>query len=137
MVCGKAVVPCKSDHFVGAATGAACLAYAAGYEVRAYRLRRVTVPVFQPGQRPLRVLHISDLHMTPPQKGKQEWVRRLAALEPDLVIDTGDNLAHMDAVPSVLDALGPLLDKPGAFVTTCTITLVTSGNASIGIVRKE
>jgi predicted MPP superfamily phosphohydrolase len=98
------------------ATGAACLAYAAGYEVRAYRLRRVTVPVLQPGQRPLRVLHVSDLHMTPSQSGKQEWVRRLAALEPDLVIDTGDNLAHLDAVPSVLDALGPLLDRPGAFV---------------------
>jgi predicted MPP superfamily phosphohydrolase len=37
-------------------------------------------------------------------------------LRPDLVVDTGDNLAHRDAVPVVTDALGPLLDVPGVFV---------------------
>jgi predicted MPP superfamily phosphohydrolase len=93
-----------------------CLAYAAGVEVNAYRLRRVEVPVLPTGQRPLRVLHVSDLHLTPSQHKKQAWVRSLAALEPDVVVNTGDNLAHELAVPPVLDALGPLLDRPGAFV---------------------
>jgi predicted MPP superfamily phosphohydrolase len=74
------------------------------------------VPVLAPGARPLRVLHVSDLHLTPGQKAKREWVRSLAGLEPDLVVDTGDNLAHREAVPAVLDALGPLLERPGAFV---------------------
>ena len=96
--------------------GAGCLAYAAGYEVRAFTLRRVEVPVLRPGSRPLRVLHVSDLHMTPGQRRKRDWVRSLAGLEPDLVIDTGDNLAHRESVPPVLDALGPLLERPGAFV---------------------
>jgi predicted MPP superfamily phosphohydrolase len=91
------------------------LAYAAG-EARSYRLRRVTVPVLAPGSRALRVLHISDLHLTPGQTSKRQWVRTLAALEPDFVINTGDNLAHREAVPAVLDALGPLLERPGAFV---------------------
>src|SRR3954451_19762044 len=99
-----------------AAAGAAGLAYAAGYEVRSYRLRRVSVPVLPPGQRPLRVLHLSDLHLTPGQKRKREWIRSLAGLEPDLVVNTGDNLAHQEAVPAVLDALGPLLERPGVFV---------------------
>jgi uncharacterized protein len=99
-----------------AVTGAACIAYSAGYEVRSFRLRRVTVPVLARGQAPLRVLQVTDLHMTPGQKRKQEWVRGLAALEPDLVVDTGDNLAHLEAVPSVLYALEPLLERPGAFV---------------------
>ncbi len=99
-----------------AVTGAAALAYSAGFEVRSFRLRRVTVPVLAPGQAPLRVLQITDLHMTPGQHRKQEWVRRLADLKPDLVIDTGDNLAHLEAVPSVLHALEPLLALPGAFV---------------------
>jgi predicted MPP superfamily phosphohydrolase len=99
-----------------AAVGAAGLAYSAGYEVRSFRLRRVTVPVLASGQPPLRVLQVSDLHMTPGQHRKQDWVRRLAALEPDLVVDTGDNLAHPESVPSVLRALEPLLDRPGAFV---------------------
>jgi predicted MPP superfamily phosphohydrolase len=100
----------------GAAVGAGCLAWAAGYEVRAFRLRRFEVPVLAPGQRPLRVLHLSDLHLVPDQLRKRDWVRSLAGLEPDLVVDTGDNLAHRQAVPAVLDALGPLLERPGAFV---------------------
>ena len=98
------------------AGGVAGLGYAAGYEVRSFRLRRVEVPVLKPGSRPLRVLHVSDLHLTPGQQRKREWVRALAGLEPDLVVNTGDNLAHRDAVPSVLDALGPLLERPGVFV---------------------
>ena len=99
-----------------ALTGAAALAYAAGYEVRSFRLRRQSVPVLAAGQPPLRILQLTDLHMTPGQRRKQDWVRRLAGLKPDLVIDTGDNLAHLDAVPSVLRALEPLLELPGAFV---------------------
>ena len=54
--------------------------------------------------------------MTAGQRSKQEWVAGLAELEPDLVIDTGDNLAGLDAVPGTLRALDPLLDRPGAFV---------------------
>lgn len=98
------------------AVGTAGLAYAAGYEVRSFRLRRLTIPVLQPGARPLRVLHLTDLHLTPDQKRKRDWVRALAGLEPDLVVNTGDNLADREAVPAVLDALGPLLERPGAFV---------------------
>ena len=99
----------------GAVAGAALTAYAAT-EARRYTLRRFDVPVLPPGARPLTVLHVSDLHMTPGQHRKQEWLRGLAALEPDLVIDTGDNLSHREAVPVVCDALGPLLDVPGVFV---------------------
>jgi predicted MPP superfamily phosphohydrolase len=96
--------------------GAAGLAYAAGVEVRWFALRTAEVPVLPPGHRPLKVLHLSDLHLTPSQGRKRDWVRSLAALEPDLVVDTGDNLAHHKAVPAVLDAFDGLLDVPGVFV---------------------
>ncbi len=95
---------------------AAGFAYASLYEVRAFTVREVTVPVLPPGSDPLRVLHLSDAHMTPSQHTKQHWLRGLADLEPDLVVNTGDNLAHLDALPSVLDAYGDLLDLPGVFV---------------------
>jgi predicted MPP superfamily phosphohydrolase len=72
--------------------------------------------VLAAGSSPLRILHLSDAHMTPSQHRKQEWMRGLAALEPDLVVNTGDNLAHLDALPSVLRAYGDLLDLPGVFV---------------------
>ena len=96
-------------------TGVAGLGYSM-LEARSYRLRRVDVPVLPSGSRPLRVLHLSDLHVTPNQKNKQDWVRRLATLNPDLVVATGDFLAHREAVPFVLDALDPLSDRPGVFV---------------------
>ncbi|HEX2074192.1 MAG TPA: metallophosphoesterase, partial [Geodermatophilus sp.] len=99
------------------ASATAGLAYAGLYERNRWTLRRFDVPVLAPGSRPLSVLHLSDLHMTAGQRSKQEWVAGLAALEPDLVIDTGDNLAGMDAVRPTLRALEPLLDLPGAFVT--------------------
>ena len=97
------------------AGGVALTAYAA-WEARQYTLRRVTVPLLPPGADDLRVLHLSDIHMTPDQTRKQAWLRSLAALEPDLVVNTGDNLAHMRSVGVVLDSLGGLLDVPGVFV---------------------
>ncbi|WP_377270143.1 metallophosphoesterase [Peterkaempfera sp. SMS 1(5)a] len=99
-----------------AATGAACFAYAAGYEVRAFRLRRIEVPVLPRGARPLRVLQVSDIHMVSGQRRKQRWLQSLASLRPDLVVNTGDNLSDPEAVPEALDALGPLLEFPGAYV---------------------
>ena len=46
----------------------------------------------------------------------QSWIRTLDDLEPDLVVNTGDSIAHPEAVRYFLDALGPLLDRPGVFV---------------------
>ena len=74
------------------------------------------MPVLTPGSTPLRVLHLSDIHMRPSQRRKQEWLRELARWEPDLVVNTGDNLSHPKAVPAVVQALGDLLSVPGFFV---------------------
>lgn len=98
------------------AVGAAGLAYAAVVEPRLFAVRRFSIPVLAAGSGPIRVLHISDVHMTPNQEAKQRWLRGLADLAPDLVVNTGDNLSHADAVPSVLRAYGDLLDLPGVFV---------------------
>lgn len=100
---------------LGAAGGLATLA-GARLEAGAFILRRAEVPVLEPGQAPIRVLHISDLHLSPGDRRRIEWTRGLAALEPDLVVNTGDNLAHVDAVPAAVEALEPLLDVPGVFV---------------------
>ena len=100
---------------VGALAGVALTAYAA-WEARQYTLREVSIPLLPVGARPVRVLHLSDLHLTPTQTGKAAWVRDLGSLRPDLVINTGDNLAHLRAVPAVLEAMGSLLEVPGVFV---------------------
>ena len=98
------------------AIGVGGLGYASLIERNAFTLRRFSVPVLPPGSAPVRVLHLSDLHLLPRQTRKIEWVRALAGLEPDLVLNTGDNLAHLEAVPAAVRAMEPLLERPGAFV---------------------
>jgi len=98
-----------------AASGAAGLGYAL-WEARQYTLRDRTVPVLPPGQPDLTILHFSDLHLVPSQADKIAWVRDLASLRPDFVVDTGDNMAHRDALRPLLHALEPLMSTPGAFV---------------------
>jgi predicted MPP superfamily phosphohydrolase len=99
-----------------AAVGGATFAYASLIERNLFTLRRYDVPVLQPDAEPLRILHLSDLHMMPEQHRKQDWVAALGGTDPDLVIVTGDNLSAPDAVPAVLRALEPVLSVPGAFV---------------------
>ncbi|MDR0481590.1 MAG: metallophosphoesterase [Cellulomonadaceae bacterium] len=96
--------------------GVAGLAYA-NAETRRFVVRDFTVPVLPPGEKDVRVLCVSDFHLVPSQQRKLEWISSLRDLKPDLVVNTGDNLAHADAVDPLLEALGPLLtETPGVFV---------------------
>lgn len=101
---------------VAAATGTAVVAYGALYERTAYTLRRVEVPVLPAGARPLRLLHLSDLHITARQRGKLAWLADVARVVPDMVVLTGDVLCADDARGPLLTALEPLASFPGAFV---------------------
>src|ERR1700687_3902262 len=101
---------------VTAALGAAAVGYATVIERNWFALRRYEVPVLAPGSEPLRLLHISDAHLTPGRKRLMSWIRALDDLDPHLVVNTGDSIAHPEAVRYFLDSLGPLLDRPGVFV---------------------
>jgi predicted MPP superfamily phosphohydrolase len=81
-----------------------------------YKLREVRIQVLPDGAREIRILHISDLHLTPYKKHEIKWLKSLANEKPDFVVSTGDHLAHPEAVGVALDALAPLLKIPGAFV---------------------
>src|SRR4029453_4756223 len=91
----------KSTAAVTLGSVAAGIGYASLIERNGFGVRQVTLPVLSPGSSPLKVLHISDIHMRPKQQRKQAWLRELARLEPDLVVNTGDNLAHPKAVPEI------------------------------------
>lgn len=107
----------KSPAALGlAAAGVGALGYATLIERNMFTLREATMPVLEPGSPSLKILHISDAHMTPNQRLKQRWLRELDRLDPDLVVNTGDNLGHPRAVPSVIQAYDPLLSRPGFFV---------------------
>ena len=82
----------------------------------AYQLRQVSLPLLPSGASDIRILHFSDLHLTPARKGEIADIKSWAKLKPDLVISTGDFLAHREAVGVVLGALDELLDIPGLYV---------------------
>jgi predicted MPP superfamily phosphohydrolase len=98
-----------------AAAGAAGLAWSAYVEPRTFRIRRHTLGILPAGSAPVTILHLSDLHLAKGQEFRSDFVRSLADLRPDLVVNTGDNFGG-DTLPEVLHALDPLLDVPGAFV---------------------
>lgn len=80
------------------------------------RLRRASIAVLPPGAESIRVLHLSDFHMMPSMRLKTRWIRSLADLRPDLIVNTGDNLSSPEAFEFVMQALAPHLGRPGAFV---------------------
>ncbi len=81
-----------------------------------FTVRHETLPILEPGARPLTILHLSDLHMAPWQRAKQEFIRSLARFEPDLVVETGDTLGHVDALVGVRRAYEIFRGVPGVFV---------------------
>ncbi len=98
------------------AIGAGAAGWGVGIERYLFTVRRHELRVLPPGASPIRVLHLSDLHMAPWQRRKQRWVARLAEWRPDVVVNTGDNLGHADGLQGLRRALDPLRGIPGFFV---------------------
>lgn len=93
------------------ALGAA--SYGALVERENFRVRRETLPVLDSGSEPIRVLHLSDIHMAPWHSQTVAWIRELAVLQPDVVVGTGDFLGHPEGLSTLAEALIPFAGIPG------------------------
>jgi predicted MPP superfamily phosphohydrolase len=112
-----------------AAVGGATALWALAVEPRWFALRRVTVPALQPtATAPLRLLHLSDLHLAPGQEHRHRFVARCLATQPDLIVCTGDLLGDPDAIGAAITALA----DPGA-----PAVCVLGSNDRYGPVRKN
>ncbi|AJT41962.1 metallophosphoesterase [Psychromicrobium lacuslunae] len=99
-----------------AAAGLGCVAYGAFIERNWFTIRRESLNILPAGAPAFRILHLSDIHLNLGQRKKTEWLQGLAELKPDLVVNTGDNLTHPQAIDPLLSALEPLMQFPGVFV---------------------
>ena len=97
-----------------AGVGAACWGYFV--ERTRFQLREETLPILDAGATPIRVLHLSDLHLAPWHRETVSWVAGLAELAPDLVVGTGDFFGHRDALPTIAEALHGFAGIPGVVV---------------------
>ena len=99
------------------AAGAACVAWGALVERQWYALRHVTVPVLAGARAPLRVLHVSDLHLLPGQARVRRFLEAAHDQGPDLVVATGDLLGSAETVDEAVALLTRLRgDRPGLAV---------------------
>jgi uncharacterized protein len=97
-----------------AAVGALCVAYGVVVERRWFRLQKYTVPLLPAdADRPLRVLHLSDLHL---RRANRDQLRFLESLEPgDITVLTGDLVGEPEAVETVVEALRPLRGRLASY----------------------
>lgn len=100
---------------VTAAVGAACFGWGL-IEAAQFTVRRVELPILPAGGRSIRILHLSDIHLATGQRFKRAFMSTMAALEPDLVVNTGDNIAQTEAIFPLLAAWDTLRLVPGVFV---------------------
>jgi len=98
------------------AVGVGAAVWGIGIERYLFTLRVHEVPVLPEDSAPIRVLHLSDAHMAPWQHRKQRWIAALADLQPDLIVNTGDNMGHEDGLRGLRSAFDALRGIPGFFV---------------------
>lgn len=81
-----------------------------------FRVRQHLAPLLEPGSDPIRILHLSDIHMAPWNTDAVSWIKNLVDTKPHFVIGTGDFLGHPRGLPALREALLPLKGIPGAVV---------------------
>ncbi len=107
----------RLGHVAGAISASALGCFAWGLlEAKLFTVRRVVLPILPPGDKTLKILHVSDMHLTSKQHFKLDFIRSLAALRPDVIVTTGDNIAEGDAIFPLMAAWNSLRFTPGVFV---------------------
>lgn len=87
------------------------------YETKHPKIREYSLPVLPENTKPVRVLHISDLHFRGEKSAwMTKWLSELDLSNIDFVISTGDNLGANGVNSEVVEALSNLLKLPGAFI---------------------
>ncbi len=98
---GRWAVWSRRVVLVLAALGTVCIAY--GFFVEPYWPEvthvRIASPNLDVGARPIRIVHLSDIHSDPKARLEGRLPALVAAERPDLIVFTGDSLNSPDGLP--------------------------------------
>lgn len=106
-----------------AGAGVLCILYANGVEARRLTVRRVELRSPKAGPEPVRILHLSDIHVSRWGAMEDQVVARARELEPDLILMTGDYSSHR---PVPKDVCRLIREVGESAPTYCTL-----GNAEL------
>ncbi|MFH1725152.1 MAG: metallophosphoesterase [Elusimicrobiota bacterium] len=90
------------------AAGALCIAYAVFIEPYRLTIRRVEVRSPKLGPAPVRLAHLSDIHVRDWSRIEERLVEEVRALRPDLILISGDLPARRGSVAAVRRLMGEL-----------------------------
>lgn len=101
-----------------AGVGLLCVAY--GYFVEPYWLSvshvKITSSKLPSGSRPIRIVHISDLHSDPKARLETHLPQAVAAERPDIIVFTGDSINSPAGLPIFRECLTELAKIAPTFV---------------------
>lgn len=80
-----------------------------------FRLKRITIRIKKPLERPVEILHLSDLHFTRERFFLKRFFDRLSRLEVDFVFVTGDLMDHPSGIEPCIRNLKKLKPKKGIY----------------------
>jgi uncharacterized protein len=98
--------------------------------------RTLTIPGLPAALHGFRLVHLTDVHCGPwtPAARVRRWVRRINALDADLVAVTGDLISTgSDYVPAVSEALGGLRARAGVYACMGNHDYFTDGEAFVRV----
>jgi predicted MPP superfamily phosphohydrolase len=123
----------RAERIFLALAGLGLLCFAYGYFVEPYwpevTHTRIESAKLAGATRPLRVVHISDLHCDPQARLEERLPDIIAAEHPDIIVFTGDSLNS----PAGLPVLGKLLPRLAAIAPTFAVR----GNWDVWYWKKE
>ena len=101
-----------------AALGIVCVLYGRFIEPFRVEVNVMTVRTPKLKEASFRLVQISDLHCDTMPRNEEEMVRTVNALQPDVIVATGDYLNHSGGLPRLKDALSRLRAPLGKFAVT-------------------
>lgn len=96
----KSFTPKKMGFFTGAALalGYAVYYYASRIESRRYQFEKLRINTAGGGKKLLKVLHLSDLHLSAPETHKIDFLQSITDADYDLVFLTGDIFEDLSGI---------------------------------------
>ncbi len=89
--------------------------YAAFIEPKWFRIRRVSIKSRRKIPRSFKILHLSDIHFWKPGAFKDNFLKRLDSLNPDLICVTGDIIDNDEGIDCAAKVLGAMKAPAGKF----------------------